>query len=130
MAHEALHQFANWQPMASSARAPCTGQQGVTCGLLSISQSGRRLKHVLVRAAAAVCMVSLLSTTPVASSGASHSQRNVDDDKRGQARRFGFATGQLNGGTAEKLQHQAPGQVKKPHIVFVLWDDFGWTGAG
>ena len=94
--------------------------------MLSIS----RLKHVLVRVAAAVCMVSLLSTTPVASSGASHSQRNVDDDKRGQARRFGFAAGQLNGGTAEKLQHQAPGPVKKPHIVFVLWDDFGWTGAG
>ena len=34
-----------------------------------------------------------------------------------------------NGGTLERLTRPA-GAGKQPHIVFILWDDYGWAEAG
>jgi hypothetical protein len=33
-----------------------------------------------------------------------------------------------NGGVREVLV--APAAATKPHVLFVLWDDYGWAGAG
>jgi arylsulfatase I/J len=39
-----------------------------------------------------------------------------------------FAFGPDHNGGFEELPHRTA--AKKPHILFVLWDDYGWTGAG
>lgn len=36
---------------------------------------------------------------------------------------------ELNGGITENLTSPPEAAPGKPHILFVLWDDFGWTGV-
>eukprot|EP00729_Bicosta_minor_P010333 gene10333-23677_t len=41
---------------------------------------------------------------------------------------FDFSS-EHNGGFFSQTATRTPG-YKKPHVLFVLWDDYGWTGAG
>lgn len=83
--------------------------------------------HAAIRVCAILCL------TFGAANGQSGSEDGATDSHKA---RFEFAPGELNGGTVETMLTPARHKeligatAKKPHVVFVLWDDFGWTGAG